>query len=164
MPLPEELVGAPVRTKGRVFEDMQVGDRFDHHWGRTITETDVVLFSSLTLTYHPATFNTVYADAVGMRGIVPATLVFGMVFGLTVEDLSERGGAFLGVDDLRYHRPVRIGDTLTAHSEVLETRASSSRPTQGIVTWRTVGRIAGEEAQDVVSFTRTNLIPRRATA
>lgn len=164
MPLPEELVGAPVRAKGRVFEDMRVGDRFDHHWGRTITETDVILFSSLTLTYHPATFNTVYAEAVGAKDVVPATLVFGVVFGLSVEDLSERGGAFLGVDGLRHLRPVRIGETLTAHSEVLETRESSSRPTQGIVTWRTVGRTAGPDPQDVVTFTRTNLIPRRAAA
>jgi acyl dehydratase len=162
MPLPDELVGAPVRAKGRVFEDMRVGDRFDHHWGRTITETDVVLFSSLTLAYQPATFNAVYAEATGMTALVPAALVFGIVFGLSVEDLSERGGAFLGVDDLRYHRPVRIGETLTSHSEVLDVRSSASRPTQGIVTWRTTGRTAGAENETVITFTRTNLIPRRA--
>jgi len=162
MPLPEELIDAPVRSKGRVFEDMRVGDRFDHHWGRTITETDVVLFSSLTLAYHPATFNAVYAEATGMARVVPPALVFGIVFGLSVEDLSERGGAFLGVDDLRYHRPVHIGETVTSHSEVLEVRASSSRPTQGIVTWRTIGVTAGPDPEPVITFTRTNLIPRRS--
>lgn len=162
MPLPDELVDAPVRSKGRVFEDMRVGDRFDHHWGRTVTETDVVLFSSLTLSYHPATFNAAYAEATGMSAVVPAALVFGIVFGLSVEDLSERGGAFLGVDVLSYHRPVRVGETLTSHSEVLDVRASSSRPTQGIVTWRTTGRVVSPDAEPVITFTRTNLIPRRA--
>jgi itaconyl-CoA hydratase len=164
MPLPDELVGAPIRERGRCFEDMHVGDRFDHHWGRTITETDVVLFSSLTLAYQPSTFNAVYAESVGMTDVVPAALVLGVVFGLSVEDLSERGGAFLGIDDLRYHRPVRIGETLTSHSEVLEVRESSSRPTQGIVTWRTVGMTAGDAPEAVISFTRTNLIMRRSPA
>jgi itaconyl-CoA hydratase len=160
MALPEVLLGAPVRSKGRVFEDMRVGDRFDHHWGRTITQSDVILFSSLTLAYQPATFNAVYAEAIGMVDVVPAALVFGTVFGLSVEDLSERGGAFLGVDDLRYHRPVLIGETLTSHSEVLAVKDSASRPTQGIVTWRTTGRTAGPDPEDVITFTRTNLIPR----
>lgn len=164
MPLPEELVGAPVREKGRWFEDMRVGDRFDHHWGRTITRTDVILFSTLTHAHDPVTFNAEYARSIGMEDVVPAALVFGVVFGLSVEDLSERGGAFLGVDGLRYHRPVRIGETLTSHSEVLETKASASRPGQGIVTWRTTGMLQGDAPEPVVSFTRTNLIMRRTPA
>ena len=86
-------------------------------------------------------------------------LVFGTVFGLSVEDLSEKGGLFLGVDDLTYTRDVHPGETLTARSEVTATRPSASHPRHGIVTWRTQG--FGARGELVVEFTRSNLVIRR---
>src|SRR3546814_3329875 len=71
--------------------------------------------------------------------MISAMLVFAIVFGLSVEDLSERGGAFLGVDDLSFARPVHVGDTLTARSTVLALRESKSDRNYGIATWLTEG-------------------------
>jgi acyl dehydratase len=77
---------------------------------------------------------------------------------LSVEDLSEIGGYFLGVDDLVYQEAVHVGDTITAHSTVISARASTSRPGFGIVTWHTEGRDG--TGRPVVSFRRTNLVRR----
>jgi acyl dehydratase len=82
------------------------------------------------------------------------------VLGLSVEDLSEGGGAMLGVDDVRFHRPAYPGVTVTATSAVVAKRESSSRPEQGIVTWETEGH--DEDAHALVTFRRTNLVVRRA--
>src|SRR3546814_5638955 len=86
-------------------------------------------------------------------------LVFAIVFGLSVEDLSERGGAFLGVDDLSFARPVHVGDTLTARSTVMALRESKSDRNYGIATWLTEG--FNQHGERVIVFTRSNLVPRR---
>ena len=86
-------------------------------------------------------------------------LIFLTVFGLSVEDLSEAGGLFLGVDDLKFHRTVYPGETLTARSTVLEKRESASRPESGIVSWHTEGHNSRGEL--VIDFRRTNLVSKR---
>jgi len=145
--------------KGRRYEDFEVGQTFEHHWGRTITEADNVLFSTATLAYNPLYLNADAARAAGHPGVVVnPMLVFTVVFGLSVEDLSEGGGPFLGVEKLTFHRPVYVGDTLDARSEVVEMRESESRPTAGIVTWHTEGLRRGEV---VIDYRRSNLVPRR---
>jgi acyl dehydratase len=150
---------APLWPKGRHFEDFEIGDVLRHHWGRTLLESDNATFSSLTLSYHPAYLNRPYAREMGHEDLVAnPMLVFLTVFGMSVEDLSEVGGAFLGVDDLVHHRPVLVGETLTARSTVTAVKASGSRPHQGIVTWHTEGFVGDER---VVDFHRTNLIARR---
>jgi acyl dehydratase len=155
-----------VRTwpKGHHFEDFTVGQAFTHHWGRTILESDNATFSALTLSYHPTYFNLPYAREQGHPGLVAnPMLVFLVTFGMSVQDLSEAGGAFLGVDDLAFHRPVSVGETLVARSTVVAVKDSASRPHQGIVTWRTEGFRYGADGhgEPVISFTRTNLINRR---
>jgi len=147
---------------GHRFEDFAVGQVYDHHWGRTLTESDSVLFSSLTLSYNPMYFNADYARELGHdRLVVHPNLVFLTVFGLSVEDLSEGGGPFLGVEKLTFHRPVLTGETVTAHSTVTDRRASKSRPGAGIVTWHTEGRV-GDEI--VIDFERKNLVRGRDMA
>ncbi len=149
--------------KGHRFEDFSVGQRFLHHWGRTVNEGDNSLFSALTLSYNPLYFNAELARAHGHPGAVAnPLLVFLVVFGLSVEDLSEAGGLFLGVDDLAFHRPVYPGDTLTARSSVVEVRESESRPDQGIVTWHTEGFNQRDEL--VIDFRRANLVAKRGAA
>ena len=118
--------------KGNHYEDFTLGHVYHHHWGRTLNDGDNSLFSTLTLSFNPLYFNAEYARAHGHGGVVlNPMLVFLTVFGLSVEDLSEAGGLFLGVDDLKFHRTVYPGETLTARSTVLEKRESTSRPESG---------------------------------
>jgi itaconyl-CoA hydratase len=122
-----------------------------------------VLFSTLTLAFNPLYFNRLHARDEGHPDlVVNPLLVFATVFGLSVEDLSEKGGLFLGVEDLTYHRHVYPGETVTARSEVLAVRPSRSHPGHGIVTWRTHGLDA--TGAPVVEFTRSNLVVRREPA
>ena len=162
MSLPEELVDAPVWEKCRYFDDFEVGEVIHHHWGRSFTETDNKIFASVTLSYHPVYFNAAYAEEHGQADTVHPMLLFCTVLGLTVEDLSEAGGAFLGVDELVFHRPVRLGESVLTRSEVLEVRESRSRPEQGIVRWHTQGYVQGGDGVEVVvEYDRANLLPKR---
>jgi itaconyl-CoA hydratase len=148
-----------VWRKGHRYDEFDEGRTFEHHWGRTITESDNTLFTTLTQAYNPLYFNVEFAKAHGHRGVVVnPMLVFGVVFGLSVEDLSEAGGPFLGVDALTFHGPVHPGDTLTARSTVVSRRESQSRPDQGIVTWHTEG--FNQSGELVVDYRRSNLVPR----
>ena len=148
------------RRKGHQYEEFHLGQVFDHHWGRTINEGDNSLFSTLTLSYNPHYFNAEYAREHGHPGVVVnPMLVFLTVFGLSVEDLSEAGGLFLGVDNLTFHQPVYPGSTLTARSMVTDMRESESRPQNGIVTWHTEG--FNERGERVIDFARTNLVAKR---
>jgi acyl dehydratase len=151
---------AVLRPKGRRFEDFRVGQTFRHHWGRTISEGDTILFSTLTLAYNPLYYNREYARAHGHPDIVVnPQLLFNVILGLSVEDCSEAGGPFLGVLDLTYHRQVYPGITVRAESETVEARLSESNPANGIVTWNTRG--FDSDGSIVVSFRRTNLIRLR---
>lgn len=157
--------------KGNLYDDFQLGQVFAHHWGRTLNEGDNTLFSTLTLSLNPLYFNAPYARAHGHRQIVVnPMLVFLTVFGLSVEDLSEAGGLFLGVDNLTFHRRVYPGQTLVARSTVVDKRESTSRPGHGIVTWHTEGfmvdSLSGNAGEPplVVDFRRSNLIPKRGAA
>jgi acyl dehydratase len=148
------------RPKGNHYEDFELGRMYQHHWGRTLNDGDNSLFSTLTLSFNPLYFNADYAGAHGHRGVVlNPMLVFLTVFGLSVEDLSEAGGFFLGVDELNFHRAVYPGETLSARSTVKDKRESSSRPESGIVTWHTEGHDSRGEL--VIDFRRTNLVSKR---
>ncbi len=146
--------------RGNRFEDFPVGRLFRHHWGRTLTAADNTLFAILTLHYNPLYTNADYARAHGHPDVVVCPLlVFNTVFGLSVEDLSEGGGPFLGVDRLTYRRHVFVGETVYADSTVVACRETESRPDFGIVTWRTRGLDAA--GKTVLDFERTNLVRKR---
>lgn len=152
----------PVRQRGNKFEDFTVGQVFTHHWGRTVTEADALNFATITCAYNPMYLNAEYSIAHGNADLVVSPmLVLCTVVGLSVEDLSEAGGPFLGVEDCEFAGHVYPGDTLTATSTVTAARESSSRPTTGIVTWHTEGR--NQHGDVVVSYTRTNLVAKRAS-
>lgn len=145
--------------KGNRYEAFVIGQVFVHHWGRTLNEGDNSLFSSLTLSYNPLYFNAEYAKAHDHpRIVLNPLLVFLTVFGLSVEDLSEAGGLFLGVEALTFHTPCYPGDTITARSTVTDKRESDSRPTTGIVTWHTEG--FNQRGERVIDFRRTNFVAK----
>jgi len=146
--------------KGHAFEDFEAGQVFEHHWGRTLNEGDNSLFATVALRFLPLYFNAEYARAHGHPGVVvDPLLVLCTVIGLSVEDLSEAGGPFLGVEEVEFLRPVYPGDTLTARSVVVAKRESESRPAFGVVTWETQGR--NQRGEVVVSYRRTNLVAKR---
>lgn len=106
----------PLIARGTSFEDHVVGRVFDHHWGRTVHASDNIAFTTQTLGFNPVHFNRDAATAAGHPDeVVNPLLVFAIVFGLSVEDLSEDGGPFLGAKDIRYLRQVYPGETLYAH-------------------------------------------------
>ncbi len=148
------------RPKGHSFEQFEVGQVFEHHWGRTLTEADNALFTTATLAYNPIYFNAEYARALDYRGsVVNPMLLLCTAVGLSVEDLSEAGGPFLGVNEIRFLQPVYPGDTITARSTVVDARESGSRPDFGIVTWET--EASNQEGEVVLRYRRTNLVARK---
>ncbi len=154
---------AVLKPKGNRYEDMTEGRVFEHHWGRTITPGDNAAFTTQTLSFCPLYFNEPYAKAHGHPAtVVNPLLVFNTVFGLTVEDLSEGGGPFLGVDGCAFEKPVYVGDTLTARSTVMGARESKGNKGFGIVTWHTEG--FNQHGERVIEFRRTNLVRRRKPA
>src|SRR5690349_967829 len=122
---------------GRWFGEWQVGDRIAHEIRRTVTETDNLLFSTLTHNTQPLHIDLEAAKASEFGQIlVNGTFTFSLMVGITVGDTTAGTlVANLGYDELRMPRPVFIGDTLRAQTEVIELRPSKSRPGQGIVTW-----------------------------
>jgi itaconyl-CoA hydratase len=160
MAQPPDFNAFPLVPKGNQFEDFAEGQVFEHHWGRTLTESDATLFATLALRFTPLYFNREYARAHDHAGLViDPLLALCTVVGLSVEDLSEVGGPLLGINGIQFHRPVYPGDTLNARSTVVSARTSEKRPQFGIVTWRTEGRNQNEEL--VISYERTNLVQRR---
>ena len=146
--------------KGNRYEDMTADRVFLHHWGRTITDGDNAAFTTQTLSFCPLYFNEPYAQSLGHpRTVVNPMLVFNTVFGLSVEDLSEGGGPFLGVDECEFIEDVYVGDTLTAMSTVVNARESKGNANFGIVTWHTEG--FNQHGNKVIDFHRTNLVRRR---
>lgn len=157
------LARAKIWTRGRLFEDFTVGEVRTHHWGRTLCESDTLLFTTLTLSYNPLYSNREYAKALGHPDlVVNPLLVFNTVLGLSVEDNSEIGGPFVGVGQLTWRRPVYPGDTLSARSTTRAARVSESNPANGVVTWWTEG--LNQHGEVVVDFERSNLVRLRATA
>ena len=147
--------------KGRQYEDFSVGQVIEHHWGRSITAGDNALFSTATCNWNPMHLNAEFARAHGYPDVVVnPMLVLCTVVGLSVEDLSEGGGPFLGVDACTFHRPVYPNDTITARSTVVDMRESKSRKGTGIVTWHTEGH--NQRDKLVVDYRRTNLVAKRS--
>lgn len=121
---------------GLWFDELTVGQTFDHAIRRTVTETDNLLFS--TLTHNPA---ALHLDAEAMKDsdygriIVNSTFTLGLMVGVSVGDTTLGTAiANLGWDEVRFPAPVFIGDTLRIETEVADLRESKSRPNAGIVT------------------------------
>jgi len=145
--------------RGHYFEDFEVGHLFQHHWGRTINEGDNSLFSTVTMNFNPIYFNREYARGLGYQDVVVNhMLVMNVVFGLSVEDLSERAIAHLGYEKLKYLTTVYCGDTLTSESLVLSKR-DTSRPDRGVVKFRTSGY--NQRGEKVLEYERPVLIRKR---
>jgi itaconyl-CoA hydratase len=148
---------------GRYYEDFAVGDTYEHRPGRTISEADNTWFALLTMNSHPIHFDAEYARHTEFgRPLVVSTLTVSILVGMSVSDVSQKAIANLGWRDIKLPKPVFAGDTLYAESTVLEKRESRSRPDQGIVTIRTLGR--NQRGEVVCEFERTMLVMKRGNA
>jgi itaconyl-CoA hydratase len=159
--LPKEVTPGRWRAAaGRDFEDFTVGDVYEHRPGRTIGEADNTWFTLLTMNQHPLHFDAAYASRSEFgRPVVNSCLTLSIVAGMSVADVSQKAIANLGWTDIKLTAPVFVGDTIYAESEVLSTRQSASRPTQGIVTVRTTGKKA--DGTVFMTYERTVLVPKR---
>jgi acyl dehydratase len=127
---------------GKYYDELNVGMTIHHSLGRTITETDNVLFNSLTMNTQPLHLNADFASKTHFgRPIVNGILTLGIVVGITVGDLTEGTIiANLGYEQVKHPKPVFHGDTIYVETEVLEKRESKSKPDQGIVKLRHIGK------------------------
>ena len=145
---------------GRVFEDFQVGDVYEHPLGRTVLPADNVWFTCLTMNTNPIHFDAEYAAKTEFkRPLVNSCFTLALVTGQSVTDLTVNAVANLGWDDVKLTHPLFEGDTVRSKSEVLETRGSKSRPNVGIVRVKTTG--TNQDGKTVIEFTRTFMIWRR---
>ena len=148
--------------QGRFFEDFQVGDVYRSRIGRTITQADNIWFTLLTNNTNQIHFNAHYAERTEFgRPLVNSTLTLAIVAGLGVADTSENGFA-LGWDQIALPAPLFEGDTLYSESEVVEVRESRSRPTQGIVKFRSRG--IKQDGTVVMEYVRSVMVWKRAHA
>ncbi|MGF7162514.1 acyl dehydratase [Rhodoligotrophos appendicifer] len=138
---------------GLYFEEFFVGQEFHHAFSRTVTEMDNTMFSLLTMNPQPLHIDAHFAaqtefgerlfNSLYTLGILVGMTVYDTTLGTTVGNLS--------MTDVKFPRPVFHGDTLKAHTKILSTRPSKSRPTQGLVEFE---HTATNQREEVVASCR----------
>ena len=144
---------------GKYYEELTIGDTMKHSLGRTLTEMDNVLFSALTMNTQPLHLNEDFANKHSQFGqrIVNGILTLGLAVGITVPELTEGTlVANLGYETVKHPHPLFHGDTLYVETEVIDKRPSRSKPEQGIVRFRHIGR--NQDGVIVIEFERSALI------
>ncbi len=160
--------GGPVSTHDRPFgrhlEDFEIGDVYRHWPGKTITEADDHLFCMITMNHHPLHTNEWFAqnETVHGKNVVVGNLVYSLVLGMSVPDVSGAAIANLEVESLTHQRPSFHGDTIYAVTKVLDKAESKSRPDRGIVTVET--RAFNQREEEVCYFRRKVMIWKREGA
>jgi len=155
-----EREASGARPYGRYLEDFEVGDVYKHWPAKTITEADDHMFCLLTMNHHPLHINDVYASQSQQgKNVVVGPLVYSIMLGMSVADVSGKAIANLATEELSHPAPVFHGDTLFVESEVLEVRPSSSKPDRGIVKVKTDAY--KQDGTLVATFKRAVLVPRR---
>ena len=145
---------------GRYFEEFNVGDVYKHWPGRTITESDDVLFCMLTMNHHPLHIDAEFAkESQYGRQVVVGNLVVDIATGQSVPDISGKALANLGFEKIEFLAPTFHGDTIYSESTVLDKKESSSRPDRGVVTVET--RALNQRGETVMRFRRSVLVPKR---
>ncbi len=145
---------------GKYFEELDIGMEFAHLPGRTVTETDNLLFSALTLNPQPLHLDAVFAASTEHGQIlVNSIFTLGLVIGLSVADttLGTTLGN-LGFDKTTFPNPVFLGDTIYSKTIVVDKRESRTKPDRGIVTFEHTG--TNQRSEIVCSCTRGAMMMR----
>jgi acyl dehydratase len=156
-----EIDVAPKEWRGRFYEDFEAGDVYRSRFGRTVTQTDNIWFTCLTMNTNPMHFSEPYAAGTRFgQPLVNSALTLAVVTGLSVPDTSENAAANLAWTDITLPKPVFEGDTLWSECEILDLRESSSNPSVGIVSMRCRG--INQRGEVVIEFRRTFMLYKRA--
>jgi acyl dehydratase len=152
------------RPFGRYLEDFEVGDVFKHWPGKTVTEADDHLFCMITMNHHPLHTNVWFAEHETVHGknVVVGNLVYSLVLGMSVPDISGSAIANLEVETLIHRSPTFHGDTIYAESRILGVTPSTSKEDRGIVYLETKG--FNQDGVEVCYFRRKVMVWRRAFA
>jgi acyl dehydratase len=152
------------RPFGRYLEDFTVGDVYKHWPGKTITEYDDHLFCMITMNHHPLHTDAWYAERATQFGknVVVGNLVYSLVLGMSVPDVSGAAIANLEVESLQHKKPTFHGDTIYAETKVLDVKESNSKPDRGIVAVETRGY--NQRGEEVCYFKRRVMVPKREAA
>ena len=158
--MPTDVHAAPKEWRGRFYEDFEPGDTFRSRFGRTVTQTDNIWFTCLTMNTNPIHFSEPHAARTQFqRPLVNSAFTLALVTGLTVPDTSENAAANLAWTDITLPKPVFEGDTIWAESEILTKRESRSNPSVGIVSMRCRG--VNQSGETVIEFKRTFMVYKR---
>lgn len=146
---------------GKYFDEWRISDRIEHEIRRTVTETDNLLFSTMTHNPQPLHIDVEAAKASEFGQIlVNGTFTFALMIGLSVGDTTLGTlVANLGYDKLVMPAPVFIGDTMRATSEVVDLRESRSRPDAGITTFK--HELLNQRGEVVCRCLRSALLKKR---
>ena len=146
---------------GKYYEELNIGDEFQHQPSRTVTETDNLLITTLTHNPQPLHLDREFAEA-SIHGqiLVNSIYTLGLVVGLSVGDttLGTTLGN-LGFDKTTFPNPVFIGDTIAVSTRIVDKRESKTKPDRGIVTFEHIGRNQRNEV--VCSCTRGGMMMRK---
>ncbi len=146
---------------GKYYEELNVGDVFEHEPGRTVTETDNLLFSTLTLNPQPLHLDAQFAgESIHGQILVNSIFTLGLAVGVSVGDttLGTTLGN-LGFDKTVFPNPVFIGDTLRGSTKVVDKRESQSKPDRGIVTFEHI--LTNQRGEIVCSCIRSGMMMRQ---
>ena len=153
------MSSVPKTSPGNFFEDFQLGQQIRHATPRTVTVGDVALYNGLFGARFAVQSSDAFAQKIGYpRSPLDDVLVFHIVFGKTVPDISLNAVANLGYADCRFLKPVYPGSTLTAVSEVIGLRENSNKKT-GIVYVRSCG--FDETGDTVLDYVRWVMVRKR---
>jgi acyl dehydratase len=151
-------------VSGLYYEEFEVGRRFDHKVHRTVTETDNLLFSALTMNPAALHLDAEYMkDTAYGKPLVNSVFTLGLMVGISIYDTTfGTTVANLGWEEVRFPKPVFVGDTLRIETTVLAMRESQSRKDTGIVTLE--HRAFNQRNEEVASCRRVALMLKRPAA
>lgn len=157
-PAPGTRAGRRIEQRGLYLDELQVGDVYVHSPGRTMTETDNVLFTTMTMNTQSLHLDAAWSERqpFGQR-LVNSMFTLATLIGQSVTQLTQGTiVAQLGLSDIRFPAPLFHGDTLTSETEIVSVRPSSSRPGQGVVTMKHTGY--NQQGKVVAEATRSCLM------
>ncbi|MEZ5143593.1 MAG: MaoC family dehydratase [Acidimicrobiales bacterium] len=151
------------RPFGRYYEEFEIGDVYRHWPGKTITEYDDHLFCMITMNHHPLHTNEWFAEneTVHKKNVVVGNLVYSIVLGMSVPDVSGSAVANLEVESLKHAKPTFHGDTIYAVTKVVD-KSETSDGKRGIVTVETKG--INQRGEEVCFFRRKVMVWKKDQA